>query len=226
MWASRFIQMTIVKIASIQKLPRASDSVNLDWMSDDAPAFLGTTAAARMLGLSTTMIQSLVDHGELQGWKTRGGHRRVSVQSIDDYRTRVSLDVGAHAKLKSVPRVMVVVESIESLDRLRGSSAAWSFPLKLQFVDSITEALLILGSVRPDFLLLELAMPKHDQEKVVMALETFKARGRAMSTVVMTIDADWHRASDAVHAVQLVYGKLSDAWLHAYLMGVVSAWQI
>lgn len=51
--------------------------------------FLSTAEAARMLGLSTTLVQTLVDQGELKGWKTRGGHRRISLESILEYALRL-----------------------------------------------------------------------------------------------------------------------------------------
>lgn len=31
-----------------------------------------------MLGLSVGTVQSLVERGELEAWKTQGGHRRIA----------------------------------------------------------------------------------------------------------------------------------------------------
>jgi excisionase family DNA binding protein len=45
----------------------------------------GTVYAAKLLGLSVGTVQSLVEKNELQAWRTRGGHRRISLQSIRDY---------------------------------------------------------------------------------------------------------------------------------------------
>lgn len=45
----------------------------------------GTGQASDILGLSTGTIQALLDSGELAGWKTSGGHRRISVASIKEY---------------------------------------------------------------------------------------------------------------------------------------------
>ena len=35
--------------------------------------FLSTAEAARMLGLSTTLVQTLVDQGDLKGWMSHPG---------------------------------------------------------------------------------------------------------------------------------------------------------
>ena len=53
--------------------------------SQSTPEFISTATAAQMLGLSTTMIQSLVDKNELQGWKTQGGHRRISMLNRPEF---------------------------------------------------------------------------------------------------------------------------------------------
>ena len=50
--------------------------------------YCGTTYAAKLLGLSVGTIQTLVEKTELQAWKTQGGHRRISMQSIRDYQRR------------------------------------------------------------------------------------------------------------------------------------------
>jgi len=47
--------------------------------------FLSTASAAKNLGLSATWVQTLVDQGDPKGWKTRGGHRRISSVSVLEY---------------------------------------------------------------------------------------------------------------------------------------------
>ena len=50
--------------------------------------FCGTSFAAKKLGLSVGTVQSLVEKNELKAWKTDGGHRRISMQSIAEYQKR------------------------------------------------------------------------------------------------------------------------------------------
>lgn len=44
---------------------------------------LTTKEAARLLGASVRSVQLWVDAGELQAYKTPGGHRRISRQCVD-----------------------------------------------------------------------------------------------------------------------------------------------
>jgi len=192
-------------------------------MNDKTPQFLSTAAAANMLGLSTTLIQSLVDKNELQGWKTRGGHRRISLQSIHDYQTQARMHSSSPTRTRTLPKILVAVESQETLEHLQKKSTLHNFPVSLKFVDSITEALLSLGTERPDLLVAELTMSKAQQEKTLQALENFNTRSRPISMVLLTKESELRTSSgEAPNAIQLAPGPLSDIWLHAYLTGVVA----
>ncbi len=192
-------------------------------MIDKTPQFLSTAVAANMLGLSTTLVQSLVDKNELQGWKTRGGHRRISLQSIHDYQANVRMPGRPSTRQRVLPKVMVAVESRDALERLQEQGEAWRFPVSLHFVDSVTEALLTLGSESPDMLVVELSMPRAQQEKTLQALENFNARSRPIAMVLVTQERDLQVASSqSPSPIQLAPGPLSDVWLHAYLTGVVT----
>jgi excisionase family DNA binding protein len=192
-------------------------------MNDNPPQFLSTAAAAQMLGLSTTLIQSLVDRNELQGWKTRGGHRRISLQSIHDYQTNARMIHSAPPRPKAQPRIMIAVETPETLNALQQQSSSWDFSLKLKFIDSITEAMLSLGTDRPDLLVVELAMPRVQQERALMALENFNAKRRPISMVLVTQEIHLHsKSQESNKFIQIAPGPLSAVWLHAYLTGVVA----
>ncbi len=55
-------------------------------MSASTNKFISTTIAAIELGISTTSVQKLVDGGVLEAFTTKGGHRRISIESIEAYK--------------------------------------------------------------------------------------------------------------------------------------------
>ena len=65
--------------------------------------------AAKLLGLSVGTVQSLVEKNELQAWRTRGGHRRISLQSIRDYQRLHGLP--SDGDKDALMRVLVVDDS-------------------------------------------------------------------------------------------------------------------
>lgn len=196
---------------------------------DKVAQFLSTAEAARMVGLSTTLVQTLVDQGDLKGWKTRGGHRRISLESILDYQNASRSSMGVAIKSMIKPRVMVVVEKSQLMNQLIAANAEWMFPVEVTFFDSVTEALLELSSKRPDMLVVEMSMPRAQQEKTLQALENFNSRGRSpLSVVLVTEEKDLltQRPSGTPSAIQVVSGPMSGIWMHAYLTGVVASCQI
>lgn len=191
--------------------------------------FLSTAEAARRLGLSTTLVQTLVDQGELKGWKTRGGHRRISVESIQDYQHAARSTMNVPIRPMPKPRVTVVTESTKLMTQLIDAHEQWQFPVDVTFFDSVTEALLELSNKRPDMLLVEMSMSREQQEKTLQALENFNNRGRSpLSVVLLTSEKDLLTAqlAGSASSIQVVLGPLSPVWMHAYLTGVVASCQI
>ena len=47
-----------------------------------------TIDAAQLLGLAVRSVQLMVDRGELDAWKTPGGHRRISRVSVERWLVR------------------------------------------------------------------------------------------------------------------------------------------
>jgi excisionase family DNA binding protein len=195
-------------------------------MQETAPQFLSTAEAANMLGLSTTLIQSLVDKNELSAWKTRGGHRRIALQSVLDYQTHAQMGRSLTGKNKQNPKVMVALETTELLHNLQTESTDWHFPFELKFVDSITAALLDLAHERPDLLIVELTMPRQQQEKILHALLDFNGRDRAISIALVTEELDLAAPSSrSANKVQVTSGPITPVWLHAFLTGVQASWR-
>lgn len=193
------------------------------------PQFLSTAEAARMLGLSTTLVQTLVDQGDLKGWKTRGGHRRISLDSIQGYQTDGRHVPGSSHKSSVKPKVTIVIESPALFTELKAECELWNMPVDVRFFDSVTEALLELSSQKPDMMVVEMSMPRPQQEKTFQALENFNQRGHSPLSVVLITAEKALRASmpdGASSAIQVVSGPMSVVWLHAYLTGVIASYRV
>lgn len=201
---------------------------NLPKFTPQAAQFLSTAEAARMLGLSTTLVQTLVDQGDLKGWKTRGGHRRISLESILEYQTMSRHTGGSGHKPTNKTKVTVVIESPSLYEELSQDFKRWNLPIEVDFFDSVTEALLELSSHRPDMIVVEMSMPRAQQEKTFQALENFNQRGSAsLSVVLITPEKNLtaHMPAGAHSTIQVVSGPMSSVWLHAYLTGVVATFK-
>lgn len=185
------------------------------------PQFLSTTEAANMLGVSTTMVQSLVDKQELQAWKTRGGHRRIALQSILDLQRNLQVRESLGHKFRNQPKISVAVESPDLYQALQQGSANWSFSFDFKLLDSITVALLSLPHECPDMLIAEMAMSRSQQESIMSALEDLHIGRRRTSITFVAPQVDGvDMAFGDASAVRVVPGPLTPTWLEAFLTGV------
>lgn len=55
-------------------------------MMEDVKEYMSTAEVARDLSLSIGTVQKLVEIGKLKAVRTQGGHRRIFMKSLDDYK--------------------------------------------------------------------------------------------------------------------------------------------
>ena len=97
---------------------------------DAADEYCGTSYAAKLLNLSVGSIQSLVEKNELRAWKTQGGHRRISIQSIHQYQNRANLAPKAPAQGSGkYLKVMVVEDDPTTRAVYQAHFDQWDIPL-------------------------------------------------------------------------------------------------
>ena len=174
-----------------------------------------------MLGVSTTMVQSLVDSMELVGWKTRGGHRRIAMESITDLKSKQSVKLSRPHKARQLPSIIVAVESQGLYQALQEALPSWRFLFEVKLLDSIALALLHLPKDRPDMLIAEMNMPLHQQERILAALADLNTGGRRISMTLVAQGTDvTEQPYQGVSSIQVITGPLTVAWLEAFLTGV------
>ncbi|MDI9332113.1 MAG: helix-turn-helix domain-containing protein [Alphaproteobacteria bacterium] len=119
--------------------------------------FCGTTEVARMLGLSVGTVQSLVERQELHAWKTRGGHRRISLASVQEYQRRNhSTALGINGN----DRIMWVQENGPQRQKLLQNLGRWGIKLQIDWFDNMVEALMGLQNLRPGLVVIDMKVPQ------------------------------------------------------------------
>lgn len=131
--------------------------------SDERPT-LSTREAATILGVSMQTVQRWVDLGQLQAWKTLGGHRRIERSSVDQLllarpshpaRAPVQPAASGEANVK-----VIVVDDDPSDLRLLANVCRHALPGAViePFSDGF-DALLAIGQSTPDVLVTDVMMP-------------------------------------------------------------------
>ena len=140
-----------------------------DFSSED---YCGTSYAASLLGLSVATVQSLVEKGEIQAWKTMGGHRRIALHSIQNYLTKNSQQrLAAQPNPQNCLRVLVVEDDEPTRELYQLEFESWKLPIDCTWMSSAMEALMDIASMRPDLLITDLSMPGVDGFEMLKALK-------------------------------------------------------
>jgi excisionase family DNA binding protein len=133
-----------------------------------------TREAADRLGVSLRTAQLWVDSGILEAWKTEGGHRRISLTSVERLMQEKTATAppaeGNTAPGKDRIKVLVVEDDNVLLKLYRMRIAAWNLPIDVTTASNGYEALVLIGREQPDLMIADLLMPGIDGFQMIRTL--------------------------------------------------------
>lgn len=163
-----------------------------------------TVQAARLLGMSVRSVQLMVDRGELEAWKTSGGHRRIARASVEHWRKSRALGEspipsGQGERLPGAPRgrrrpagrrpqVLLIDDSIH-FQKLVSLLVRQHFPwVDLHVADDGIAGLAIYGRLQPDVLIVDILLPGIDGATLITSLRSHRQFIESHLVVVTTLD--------------------------------------
>lgn len=153
-----------------------------------AAEVVGTKDAAEMLRVSVATVQKMVERGDLEAWRTEGGHRRIPLQSILKF-TRGRTTAAAPARRPL--RVLLVEPNAATARAVEKFLGEWGAALELVVVESATDALVSMARHMPDLLVTELAMQPLDGFELIKSVRrSFDASGLRILATTALSDAD------------------------------------
>ncbi len=143
-------------------------------------ALLTTVDAARVLGLAVRSVQLMVDRGELDAWKTPGGHRRISLASVQQWQSRsgagpaptVLAPAPAPIAAPRQPVVLLIEDSLHFQNLVRLLVAQYQPRIDLHVVGDGVAGLMQCGQLQPDVLLIDIMLPGIDGATLITSLRT------------------------------------------------------
>lgn len=147
-----------------------------------------TREAGRLLDVSVSTVQMWVDSGELDAWKTVGGHRRISMASVQrllQQRGGQTTTVAVAPAPANEISVLVVEDDADLLSLYEAVLSSWDMALTLRTASNGFEGLLEVGRMQPDVLITDLHMPGMDGFEMLRALRADE-RCAAMEIVVIS----------------------------------------
>lgn len=196
--------------------------MNSQPLPDHSDDFLGTFAVAKVLGVSVGTVQALVERGDLRGWKTHGGHRRIARESVQNYQRRFESLPGKQAPISTL-RVLVVDDDPVFLSVIKETTAKWNLNAEFVLLSSAIEALLCISELQPHVLFSDLRMPGVDGFEFLKKLRS-SPHCDAMHLVALTSmsEAEIDERGGLPPKVMLLQKPLDMRWLHGFVSALVA----
>ncbi len=169
-------------------------------LNPNLPDTCSTTDAAQLLGMAVRSVQLMVDRGELQAWKTPGGHRRILRSSLDTWLAgRANPALNAAATAGSVPGhagspggrplTLLLIEDSVHFQNLISLVVKRELPqAQLHAASDGIAGLAMAGRLEPDVLLIDLLLPGIDGATLITSLRSHPQFARSRLIVVTALD--------------------------------------
>ncbi len=152
-----------------------------------------TIEVASLLGLAVRSVQLMVDRGELDAWKTPGGHRRISRASVERWLAERrgggrSGDAVPARGARRAPRVLLIEDSVhfQNLVRLLVSQ---KFPqVELHVADEGFAGLAMAGQLQPDVLVVDILLPGIDGATLITSLRSHPQFRQSRLIVITSLE--------------------------------------
>lgn len=171
---------------------------------DDSSAPYTTIEAAHLLGLAVRSVQLMVDRGELDAWKTPGGHRRISRASVDRWLAHphgsgrpvtqaataaLSTSTGTTPNLAQTgPNVLLIEDSVHYQNLIRLLVGQKFSQVTLHIADEGIAGLAMAGRLQPEVLIVDILLPGIDGATLITSLRSHPQFSYSQLIVITSLD--------------------------------------
>lgn len=198
-------------------------------------AHCSTLEVARQLGMAVRSVQLMVDRGELEAWKTPGGHRRILRVSVERWLAQRRGVIGLPRAVQAVApaqataaraatraansyiaapvtRVpdegcVLVIEDSKHFQNLVSLLLREYFPqLEVKLADDGIAGLAMAGQLQPRVLIVDILLPGIDGATLIMSLRSQPQFAASRLIVITSLDeADLAPYRFALEGVTVVH---------------------
>ena len=157
------------------------------------PYTCSTTEAAQRLGMAVRSVQLMVDRGELQAWKTPGGHRRILRSSLDAWLAgrggAAPAAPAAGVSRSGRPLTLLLIEDSVHFQNLISLVVKRELPeAELHVASDGIAGLAMAGRLEPDVLLIDILLPGIDGAALITSLRSHPQFARSRLIVITALD--------------------------------------
>lgn len=185
----------------------------------DLQKYLSTGAAAEELAVSVGTVQKLVENGYLEGWKTLGGHRRITKSSIENFKAKNNIKFNREL-LEKGRNIVFLGNSEASIDGIFGKyDGIFNF---VKF-NSFVKMLISLRLLEPIVLIIDLSNKKFCGSEIIRNIYGGEPYLKMRCIAISDAHGDQLRASMAgISGVYHIQKPIDYDWLDGFLASMVN----
>lgn len=205
---------------SSESQPLQSTATN-DFSSED---YCGIHYAAQLLEVSTATVESLVEKGDIEAWRTQGGHLRLLLPTVSAYvhktnPQRVLLDADLRGRLS----VLIVEDDEDAREIYKIQFEDWGLALDCSFMPSALDALADISIMRPNLLITDMNMPGVDGMEMLRAIKRNPHLLAMQILVISGLPRDAIEKKGGLPPNSIYLGKpINFDWLQTYMTDLLA----
>lgn len=146
---------------------------------------MSTIEVARALDLAVRSVQLMVDRGELDAWKTPGGHRRISRCSVERWLQQRGCASAARLPPSRQRRVLLIEDSVHFQNMVSLVLKHVLPDIEFHVASDGIGGLAMAGELKPQVLLVDVLLPGIDGAALISGLRT-SPQFHTMKLIVVT----------------------------------------
>ena len=172
-------------------------------MKIDSGQLLTSSEVGLLLQVNPSSVKKWVDDGLLVAFRTPGGHRRIRASDLVAFLEAHRMPIPSDLRETARKRMLIVDDDVAYLKVLARAFSRHSDHVEVVTSTNGVDALVLVGSFRPNVVLLDIIMPAIDGLEVCRRLKT-NPKTSSISVVIVSahIDAAMKRKALEAGAVR------------------------
>ncbi len=170
--------------------------MTLDPSSEIRPAdrYFTSREVANLLQVTASSVVKWINQGLLEAFRTPGGHRRVTATELVRFSLHHGMPVPDALRDLAISKVLIIDDEPRFLRAIQRTFNPYPTEFHLEAADNGVDGLMLLGSLKPDVLILDVRMPGLDGFDV---LKRIKANPNAKALTVIVMSGHLDAATEA-----------------------------
>ncbi|HEY1584347.1 MAG TPA: response regulator [Polyangia bacterium] len=138
-----------------------------------------------LLQVNPSSVKKWVNEGRIAAFRTPGGHRRIRVADLVDFLNRHAMPIPGKLAGAAKRKLLIVDDDLMHLRAVERRLTPYRSRVQMELVQNGIDALVTVGSFKPDLVVLDVFMPELDGIEVCRRLK-LNAETRRIGVIVHT----------------------------------------